>query len=110
MQVDVRHALAHHFVQGEERTFGPQCCLLGGCDPAPGVEERSEQRLWQRGQRRVVKAGDDEGVAVKDGMVVQEGDQVLVLQDAVSGQLARQDEVEDAVGRDLRHYAVATYG
>ena len=55
---------------------------------------------WEVGERSVVLFRYHEDVAVEDGEVVQEGDDVALVQDDVSRELAVHDAVEYAVFRE----------
>jgi len=102
------HALANVLVQGEERPLGPQRRDLGRRHPPAGVEERPEEIPGGLGQVGVVGAGHDQGVAVKHGPVVEEGEQGGLVQHHVGGHPAGDDAVEYAFCRGfditlLRH-------
>jgi hypothetical protein len=73
VKVEVRHALADHFVDGKEGAFGAQDGALGGGYFPPGVDEWPKQVQGSERERRVVLARHDKGVAIEDRPVVQEG-------------------------------------
>ena len=96
----VGDALAHDFVQRKKRAFCSKHGLLRRCDPASHVHHRPEQVGRQLCQSPVVQAGDDEGVAIEDGPVVKERDEVRLVEDHVGRSPEINDPVENAFWRE----------
>ena len=100
VEVHVGHALADDLVQGEKGPFGTERDSLRCRDAPADVEEGGEKVGREVGERAVVLFRHHEDVAVEDGEVVQEGDDVALVQDDVSSELAVYDPVEYAVFRE----------
>ena len=100
VEVHVGHALADDLVQGEKSPFGTERDPLRCRDAPADVEEGTEKVGRQVGERAVVLFRHHEDVAIEDGEVVQEGDDVALVQDNVSRELAVYDPVEYAVFRE----------
>ena len=104
--MDVRHALAHDFVESEESPLRSERFFLGRCYPPSGVEHRAEEVFRCFGERRVVVAGDNQGVPVEDGAVVEEGHERRLVQHEVSRDAPIDDPVKNAFFRVRRDYAL----
>jgi len=96
----VRHALADDLVQREEGAFRAQHCLLCVCHPPSYFHHGTEQTGRHIRQCPVVLAGDDERVAVENGPVVEERDEVRLVKDHVSRGPEIYEPVENAFWRE----------
>ncbi len=100
VQVDVGHALAHHFVEGEERPFGPEGLPLRRGYSPPHVHQWAQELLRGFRQGGVVGSRDNQRVPVEDGTVVQEGDKSGLVHDEVGRHPAVYDAVKNASLRE----------
>jgi hypothetical protein len=93
VEMDVRHALAHDFVESEESPLRSERFFLGRCHPAPNVEHRAEEVFGRFRECRIVVAGDNQSVPVEDRAVVEEGHERRLVENEVS----RDPPIDDAV-------------
>jgi hypothetical protein len=100
VQVNVGHALADHFVEGEERSFGPEGLPLRRGYPPPDVHQWAQEALRGFGQRGVMGSRDNQRVPVEYGTVVKEGHKSRLVDDEVGPHPAVYNAVKDASWRE----------
>ena len=97
VEVQVRHRLADRVVDRDEGSLRAEAVLDRGRDPLRGGEEAVAQPGRQVREGLDVLARDEQDVALEDRPGVEEGDEVVGLEDEVAGQVAGHDPAEDAV-------------
>jgi len=90
------HALADDVVEGQECPPGTHRRPQGGCHPPGQGPHGVGLVLGEVGQGRHMEPGDDQGVAGKEGPVVEEGEHLGLLGDPMGRDLTVADTVKDA--------------
>ncbi len=94
--MEVRDALAHPVVVGDEDALRGEARLDRARDALGEQEQRPDLRRLEVHQRDDVRARDDEDVAGEQRADVEEGDVLFVLEDDFGGDLVGSDFTEEA--------------
>ena len=95
VQVQVRHRLADHVVDGHEGALRAECAAHRLGDPLGGAEQRHHQLARQIEHGVHVPHGGDQHMPLEDRPVIQKRHHLVVLHDDGRGQFSADDLADD---------------
>ena len=96
VNMEVRHALADHVIDCQERAFGSGRSGQGPRQALRQGEERPHFGDRQIGKGRDMRPGHEQNVAGQEGEAIEECDPRCIVEDDLGGRIAADDGAENA--------------